>query len=171
MWGWNNYLHKSTADSQTLNTQKSTIVSLFTSCLEMVLKGTVICTLKKTLLSMEQREDPTYTCIWWEITQQRKRLKRLQKGSFVASGKTHEMLCVRRIFLKALQVPKRIQTDPSRVWKFFQDSQTERKSKQLYVMLFKASVQQKLIKLFFPASPQVILFLYQGMLPYWDFNI
>lgn len=173
MWGSNNYLHRSTADSQTLNAQKTTVISLFTSCLKMVLKGTVICTLKKALLSMEQWEDPTYTCIRWEITQQRKRLTRLQKVSFVASGKIHKMLCVRRIFLKALQVPKRIQTDPSRVRKFFQNSQTARKYKQLYVMLFKASVQQELMKLFFPVSPQLdwILFLDQGMLQYWDFKM
>lgn len=80
------------------------------SALEMGFKGTVTFTLQKMLLSTEQQEDPTYTCTQWSIHEQRSTWP--QKGSFATSRKTCEMLCVRRIFFKALQVPKWIQMDP-----------------------------------------------------------
>lgn len=124
------------------------------SALEVGFKGTVTFTLQKMLLSTEQQEDPTYTCIQWAIHEQRSKWP--QKGSFATSGKIREMLCVRRVFLKALQVPKWIQMDPYLPYEHFskRKPQTEPRPKQLnnFVMLSNTSMQQKLLRLF-PAFP------------------
>lgn len=101
------------------------------SALEVEFKGTVTFTLQKMLLSTEQQEDPTYTCIQWAIHEQQSKWP--QKGSFATSGKIREMLCVRRLFLKALQVPKWIQMDPYLLYEHFskRKPQTEPRPKQL----------------------------------------
>ena len=58
------HLHKSTADMQTLNLRRKALLFFYSDpALEMVFKGTVVRMLEKTLLSTEQWEDPTYTCI------------------------------------------------------------------------------------------------------------
>lgn len=58
------HLHKSTADMQAPDTRRKALLFFYSDpASEIIFKGTVTYTLKKMLLSTEQQEEPTYTCI------------------------------------------------------------------------------------------------------------